>query len=157
MTTLRLRDHRAPPSADEPHAIIAMHPRDFLRLAGDGTMPAVSDALELACIPTWTEWPQLEIDPETRQVLSHEGRHRMARLLAAGYQQVDVIWYFTPDPLRGLSLEAALAWQWRGRVPDLAALRPQAEHLAALQQRQSKVAEAEARAEHRMLHGDDSA
>lgn len=88
---------------------------DFLRLAqpSPNLMGDTSDLFEKDMIDAWEDLPMLQVDPETRFVFGHEGRHRAVALRNSGYDEMEIIVIVGPDPLRfGGNVDAMLAWRW---------------------------------------------
>ena len=78
----------------------------------------------------WDDYPYLIIDPDSKQVFGHEGRHRLSALALVGYTHAEVIIQIQPDPKRFNSdLEAMSAWVWDGVKPGVDELKPETEWL----------------------------
>jgi hypothetical protein len=114
---------RCYPEPDAGIVRMRMAPEMFLRLAAP--MPTPAALFDPAQVAAWDDCPCLMIDPEARQVIGHEGRHRMQALRAAGFTDVEIVLEITPDPCRFPDFDALLAWEWDGQLPPLDALQPE--------------------------------
>ena len=99
-------------AADDEGLVRKMSCIEFLRLAASAEIKA--DRWNPDLISEWTEWPTLEAVPRGGQVLSHEGRHRVAALAAAGYLHVEVVLLPTPDPRDNPRPD----WKWDGFMAE---------------------------------------
>ena len=78
----------------------------------------------------WDDYPYLIVDPESKQVFGHEGRHRLSALAFSGYTHAEVIIQIQPDTRRFNSdLEAMSDWEWNGVKPGVDELKPETEWL----------------------------
>ncbi len=85
--------------------VVEMDPQQFLDLTGGPRKDAATWADYMGDLLSWDEWPTIELDPETGQVLAHEGSHRMTAAVEAGVPRAAILVARTPDPARGLGLD----------------------------------------------------
>lgn len=117
-----------PDTNDNDIVVASIHPAEFIRLAA--YCPDKPESFNHRLVGSWEDWPKLLIDPEERICIGHEGRHRVAALLNAGYESVDIVVEITPNPRRFENdIAAMLAWKWGKALPVWAEIRSEDEWL----------------------------
>ena len=97
----------------------------FIELTGlPSDSEHIEELLDMGKVKSWTEYPYLIIDPETLEILGHEGRHRLIAMQKSGYTHAEIIIQIQPDPSRfsienSVDMDSLFNWQWNGNKPDI--------------------------------------
>lgn len=119
------------PDADNGIFVADIEPAIFAKLAAN--LEFKPDHFVDSKINDWEELPKLIIDPESRIVHGHEGRHRIAAMNKSGYSIVQIVVEIVPDPMRfDCKLDAMLEWEWNGIMPEWSELRTEQEWIDAI-------------------------
>ena len=107
--------------------------RRFMELTGSPNDSGTIKPLDIVKIRYWKEYPYLIVDPDTMEILGHEGRHRLIAMQLAGYTHAEIIIQIQPNPERfsildGADMDKLFGWKWNGIKPDIALLNPQIEN-----------------------------
>ena len=111
--------------------VMWIDPKQFLYLAKQAELS--NDLFDFNKVPNWEEWPTLIIDPDSKVVHGHEGRHRVNALMNTGFQRIQIIVELTPDPLRfEMNIEQMMLWEWDGTLINFDALLPEDEYVKSI-------------------------
>ena len=102
----------------------------FIELTGAPNDSDTIKPLDIGKMRYWDEYPYLTVDPDTMEILGHEGRHRLIAMQLAGYTHAEIIIQIQPNPerfsiLNGVDMDKLFNWEWNGIKPDITALKPQ--------------------------------
>lgn len=104
----------------------------FIELTGAPNDSDTIKSLDIRKIRYWDEYPYLTVDPDTMEILGHEGRHRLIAMQLAGYTHAEIIIQIQPNPERfsmldGVDMGRLFNWEWNGIKPDIARIKTQYE------------------------------